>query len=943
MKHSPSVIAAVILLLFSVSCSAQEKAKPAQSWSLGTLLPVNPNVKIGKLDNGITYYIMKNAKPEKRAELRLAVNAGSILEADDQQGLAHFCEHMAFNGTTHFKKDQLVKYLESIGTRFGNDLNAGTSFDETVYMLQIPTDKEEILNQGFQVLEDWAHNVTFDDDEIDKERGVILEEMRLGTGAGQRIRDKQFPVIFKGSKYAERLPIGKEDILKHFKHETLKKFYHDWYRPELMAVVAVGDFDPAAIEKKIVEHFSRVPKPDHPVARPATPVPGNAQTLYTIATDPEATGASIRILVKHDPLKEKKVVDYRRTMIENLATTMLNERLDELRQQSNPPFIGAYSYYGNYVRAKDMYTIGAQVENNGVARGLETILTEGYRVRKHGFTETELERAKTNLLRRWEEMYNERDKTNSDNFAEEDVRNFLEEEPIPGIEAEYSLHKKYTPSVTLAEVNKLAAEWFTDENMVVALSMPEKKGVAVPTEKDLADVFAAVKKKTIEPYVDKVSDKPLVVVPPNGATIAGEKKDADLGTTEWSLSNGIRVVLKPTDFKNDEILFGAISPGGNSLTDAKNYLSGSMAAGIIDESGLGDFDAIQLRKALTGKVVNVSPFISDQQEGLSGSAAPKDLETMFQLIYMYFRETRKDTTAFNSNMSRMKAMLENYGAMPEAVFSDTVRTTLAQYHPLRKPLTVKRLEEVDLDALYKVYRDRFSDASDFTFLFVGSFDPEKIKPMVLQYLGALPAIHRKEKGKDLGDRMPDYKLEKVVKKGIAQKSMVLLFMNGPFEWTLENRYDLSSLAEILKIKLREEIREEKGGTYGVGANASANRYPRSEYRVVIQFGCNPERVDELVKTTFDVLKKIVETGASEEDVKKVQEIQRREREKNLKENEFWLGRLQSALSNEDDPREILRYNQLVDGLTAETIRKTAAKYLTLDNYQKFVLLPEEKK
>jgi zinc protease len=451
-----------------------------------------------------------------------------------------------------------------------------------------------------------------------------------------------------------------------------------------------------------------------------------------------------------------------------------------------------------------------------------------------------------------------------------------------------------------------------------------------------------VRNKTVDAYVDNVANKPLVEVPESKATITETKEAKDLGLTMWTLSNGIHVVVKPTDFKNDEVLFGAYSPGGLSLLPPAEYVSGTVAASIVDQSGIGDFDATQLRKALTGKTVNVTPTMSDLQEGFSGNAAPKDIETMFQLIYMYFSKTRKDTVAYQSFMKRIRSMLENMGARPESVFSDTVAVTMASYHPLRKPMNLKRLEEVDLDVAYKVYLDRFADASGFTFVFVGNVTPEKLQPLVVRYLGALPASKRGETWKDMGVRVPEGKVEKTVNKGIDKKGLVLMTFTGAFEWNVKNRYILTSLGELLKIKLREEVREEKGGTYGVGVGASGTRYPRSEYRITINFGCNPDRVDELVSTANEVLKKVIAGGASAADIGKIQEIQRREREKSLKENGFWMGRLLTSYANNDDPAEMLQYNALVDGLNSDALKAAAAKYITLDTVKKFVLMPEKK-
>ncbi|MFA6234719.1 MAG: pitrilysin family protein, partial [Bacteroidota bacterium] len=482
----------ILMLLFCAApllLFAQENEIHASSPGLGSLLPINPKIRMGKLENGMKYYIMQNKKPENRAALRLAVNAGSVMETDEQQGLAHFCEHMAFNGTKNFEKNELVQYLESIGMRFGGDLNAYTSFDETVYMLELPMDDPAKVTKGMQVLVDWASNLSFDDEEIDKERGVIIEEWRSRNGAGARIRDKQFPILLKGSMYADRLPIGKPEILRTFKYETIKQFYHDWYRPDMMSIVAVGDFDVNAVEGQIKQMFGSIPARENPKPRPVFDVPDHDELLFAIATDKEATGTSLTLYHKMNPTVDRKVSDYRKSMIEQLYSQMLNDRYSEMLQKKDPPFLNAYSGQGGFVRAKDVYMLGASTTEDGVLRGFEALLTEAKRVKDHGFTASELERAKTNVLRGMEQSYNEREKTRSESHASEFVRNFLTEEPIPGIEMEYELYKKYLPTISIREVNKLTADLMLVKNRVVSLSMPEKDGVAVPTEAQLRPVM----------------------------------------------------------------------------------------------------------------------------------------------------------------------------------------------------------------------------------------------------------------------------------------------------------------------------------------------------------------------------------------------------------------------------------------------------------------------
>ena len=918
---------------------AAQKSMPSTDRS--AMLPLDPNVTVGKLSNGLTYYIRKNAKPEKRAELRLVVHAGSVLEDPDQRGLAHFVEHMAFNGTKNYKKHEIVGFLESIGMRFGADLNAYTSCDETVYMLQLPTGEKPILDKGIQILEEWAHNVSFDPVEIDKERGVVIEEWRLGRGAESRMSDKQFPVMFHNSQYAERLPIGKKEILEKFSHETLKKFYSDWYRPDLMAVVAVGDFDKADVERMIKEHFSRIPSPSNPRKRTMFTIPDHDETLYTIATDHEATRSGVSLLYKHVDKKEVKVEDYRGWLVDGLYNQMFNQRLYELTQQPNPPFLFAQSAKYSFNGVKEMYNLTAGVANNGIEKGLEAMLAEAARIRKFGFTQSELDRTKTEMLRSFEQLYKERDKMESGNFANEYIQHFLEGVPAPGVDYEFELYKKYVPSVTLDEVNALATSMITDKNRVVIVNAPEKEGVKVPTVDQLKSVMASASSKSVTAYVDNVSNQPLLKAKPAAGKVTSTKKVADVGVTEWTLSNGVRVIMKPTDFQNDEVLFTSFSPGGNSLSSDKDFIPASISSTVVAQGGVGSFDQIALQKLLTGKAVSVSPSISELQEGISGSASTKDIETMFQLIYLYFTEPRMDENAFLAFKSQMQGSLQNRSSRPESAFQDTIQVTMGQYHPRREPWTESMLEKLDLKKSFDFYRDRFADAGDFTFVLVGNFDPEVIKPMVETYLGGLPSKGRKESWKNLGIKPPSGVVSKSVAKGVEPKSQVRMMFTGPFEWNRPNRLVIQAMMNVVDIRLRESLREDKAGAYSPGGFAQTTHYPESQYNITVYFGCAPDRVDELVGATTDVITELKKNGPLAEDLQKVKEILLRERETNIQKNQYWLNVLQFYYLNEEDPTQVIRDEKLIHEITADQIQEAAKKYFNMDNYIKAVLYPEK--
>lgn len=937
---SISYIIIILLFLLNLTLIAQPKDS---SIDFTSKIPQDTSVIIGHLENGLTYYIRKNSKPEKRAELRLAVNAGSILENDDQQGLAHFAEHMAFNGTKNFKKQEIVNFLESVGMRFGPELNAYTSFDETVYMLQLPTDTAGILEKGFNILEDWAHNVSYENSEIDKERGVVIEEWRQGRGAEARMRDKQLPVIFKDSKYAQRLPIGKKDIIEKFDYDKVKKFYREWYRPELMAVVAVGDFDVRKVEDMIKKEFSQIPKsPASSTERKFFPVPDQKEDLFAIASDKEASRSGVSVYFMRKMEKETTIGDLRKKLIEDLYDLMLNERLYELSQKADPPFLGAGSDHFDICRTKSAYAVSAAVKDNGILQGLESILREVERVKRFGFTVGELDRVKKDLLSQIEQSYNERNKTESANLAGDYVYSYLWNETSSGIENEYYLYNKLIPGVSLEEVNKIAQneEAISKNNRVIVVNSPEKEGIKVPTEKELSSIFEIVKKENILAYVDTLKNEDLLKPANSEGKIVSENEIRELGITELKLSNGIKVVLKPTDFKNDEIQFTAFSRGGNSLASDDKFISAATATSIVSESGVGKFSQVDLQKMLAGKIVNVNPWISDIQEGFSGSSSTKDIESLFKLVNLYFTSPRKDSSAFKSYLSKMKAYFENRSASPRSALQDTLTVTLSNYHFRYKPWTVETLKKIDLDDAYKFFKDRFSDAGDFTFIFVGNFDLPQIKPFIQTYLGSLPSQGRKENFADIGKKYPTGVIKKIVKKGQEPQSQVVLGFTGPFNWNSQNIYNLSALSGALDIKLREVIREDKGGTYGVSVSRNYSRFPRENYIFSISFGCDPKNAEELTKAVFSQIDSIKKFGIGEIYVKKIKEIQIRTRETELRRNEFWLNNLSSYYFNDIDPKQIFNFDQFVSKLSAKDIQESAQKYLNENNYVKVVLYPE---
>jgi zinc protease len=911
-----------------------------QSHELDRRLSFDPEVTVDSLDNGLHYYIRVNSRPEKRAELRLVLNAGSVLEDEDQRGLAHFVEHMAFNGTEGFPRQELVDYLERAGMRFGPDLNAYTSFDETVYRLQVPTDSAELLPTAFQILEEWAHRLTFDPDMVDGERGVVIEEWRMGRGADARMLDQQFPILFQGSQYARRLPVGDKEAIQSFDLEALERYYRDWYRPDLMAVIAVGDFDRAAVERMIREHFSALSTPKVPRPRPEYQVPDHDETRIAIAADKEATQSQISIYYKQPLRKIRSAGAYRRMIVERLYNRMLNDRLFELTQQPDPPFLYGSSGQGRLIRSKEVYVLGAAVRDGGVTRGLEALLTEAERVARYGFTATELERHKVELWRIMERSYAERDKTNSSEYAYEYANAFLTGDPVPGVEAEYEMHLRFLPGIMLQEVNQLAREWLVDRNRVILVSAP-KNEVPLPSEGALMAAFDVVKGSEIAPYVDEVEDSPLVAEPPAPGQIVGEHRDDPLGVTVWELSNGARVILKPTDFKDDEVLFRASSPGGTSLAPDRDYIAASTAADVVSVGGLGTFSLVELQKKLAGKVASVSPSIGPLYESMAGSASPDDLETLFELIYLTFTSPRRDSTAYLAYRTQMEAILSNRRVSPADAFQDTLTVTLTQHHFRTRPPTSDVYKEMDLEKSLEFYRDRFSDAGDFTFVFVGSFAVPRLRPLVEHYIASLPSNGRVETWRNIGITPPKGVVERVVRNGMEPKSQTHIVFTGPLEFNRENAYLLCALAEVLQIRLRERLREELGGTYSVTVGGVSERDPVPSYSMRISFGADPERLDELAAVVFQEIDSLKIRGATATDVEKVRESERRTLETKLKENNYWLWQLLTADRLDMDPYGVVDNSDLIDALTPETVQEAARKYLLSDNYVRVSLYPAE--
>lgn len=943
MKISGLTSATLLSLLF-LACSP--KIGNQSTETANTIIPKDSSVIIGTLSNGLTYYIRKNVEPKNRAELYLVNKIGSIVENDDQLGLAHFTEHMAFNGTRDFPKNELISYLQKAGVRFGADLNAYTGFDQTVYQLPLPTDSTAVFEKGFDILANWAGYVTFDDKEIDQERGVIVEEDRQrGKNAQERMTKQLLPVLLANSRYAERLPIGKLEILNNFKYETIKQFYKDWYRPNLQAVIAVGDFDVAKVEQLIKDNFSDLSNPENERKREEYTLPGNAEPLVKIVTDPEFPYNIASVTYKHPEIVETTEADLKTKIKTNLINTMLSNRLTEIVQKGNAPFIFAQSNYGSFqgglANLDAFNSTAVSKDAKGLEAALKAVITENVRMKTFGFTITELERAKTNMQTAVEKQFAEKDKTKSAVFVQKYVSAFLKGQAIPSIDYIHEFYTKNLQDIALEEINKLAATFVTDSNMIAMVQAPEKEKENLPSEATLLTWIKSAG-ENVQPYVDNVVNKPLMATKPKAGTIVNEKKVDEIGVTELTFSNGLKVILKPTDFKNDQILFTATSKGGTSLSSDEDFRSAQMADQLVSESGIADFNESELGKLLTGKVASVSPFIGTYSEGVSGSANPKDLETALQLAYLYFTAPRKDESVLKTQLESMQTVLSNRLTQPTAVFQDTATAVLNSYKKRAQQITIPELSEIDLDKAIAFYKTRFANAADFTFTFVGNFKPDEIKPLLATYLGGLPANGNKETFKDLGLEPLSGEITKKVYKGLEDKANVSLVYHGNYNYSDKENLQLDALKAILEIKILERLREKESGVYSPRVNVSYDKEPKSLYNIVISFSCASANVDKLIAASMDEVAQLQKNGASADDIQKFKAEEVRQLELQLRDNNFWLGYLQNAYTENEDPKKVLTYTKTLTEVDNASTKAAASKYLNKNNFIKLILLPEKK-
>ena len=931
------LIVVMLVVLFT-------KLSMAQAFKLNDKLPVDSEVKVGKLSNGLTYYIRKNVKPEKKVQLRLVVNAGSVLEDADQQGLAHVMEHMNFNGLKHFPKNELESYLQSIGVKFGADLNAYTSFDETVYILPIPTDNQDKIEKGFTILEDWAFNALLDTTEINKERGVVLEESRLGKGASERMGKKYYPVLFNGSTYASRLPIGKDSIIQNFKASSLERFYKTWYRPDLMAVVVVGDIDPAVAEQEIIKHFGSYHNPVKELPRPSLiPIAERKENVGMVLTDKEQPYNIVQI---YDHIeKSNRIInwgDYKTALIENLFNSLMNQRLDELRQQANPPFLYGTTSLSSFIRGYRALTSVAVVGDKPTKDAVDAIVSTIESVRKFGFLSTELERAKSSLLNATEKAFNNNGKMESGSLVNEYVNNFLSGTPIIGITRRYNFVKQVLPTITLEELNALSKEMESKQGKFALMLASEKSAGQLPSNAALLKILAEAHQLPIKAYEEKAIASALIDKLPTAGKVVTEAKNSVLGTTDFTLSNGITVTIKPTDFKNDEIRMDASRLGGSYNFGLADKQNAENACSIVDAMGVKDLSPTQIRKFLSGKTISVQPYLNTNDEGIEGSSSLKDFETFLQLVNLYFTQPRKDLELFQSYINSQKSFIKNMKSNPNSYFADTVEKIKYNNSPWANGIPdTADYNKINVDRVLNIYKEVFGNAYGMHFTFVGNVDIVKVKPLLELYLGSLPAKQKENKFTDIGLRPVKGIVEATIAKGAAKKSLVNIIFTGNAVYSKYENLKLQALIEVLNIKIIEQLREEMSGIYGGGMTGEISKLPYSNYTVKVSFPCGPENVDKLTKALFDLIKVAKDKGVEQKDLDKVKETFKKQNEDDLTRNNHWLGELSAAWTYQDDPTWILAYAKKVEGLTIADVQEAAQKYLNLNNYIKAVLNPEK--
>ena len=915
--------------------------------NLNESIPVSSEVEIGKLDNGLTYYLQNNEKPDDIVELRMVVNTGSVMEDNDQLGLAHFLEHMAFNGTKSFEKNDIISYLQSIGVEFGADLNAYTSFDETVYILPIPSENYDDLDKGFQILKEMIFDMTLYSEDIDAERGVVAEEYRTTLGAQWRMIKKYLPEMMYGSKYAERLPIGTKESIETFKHESLRRFYKDWYRPDLMALIVVGDIEVSTMKELVTKYFKDVPKSTNPRERVVYSLPNHPDTKISSVSDNEAFVNTVQIMYKdfEDSAPMTSIGDFKSYLIDRLFSNMINARLDELASSSKPPFLGASSSYSSgFARTKKMYSSNATSTNKeSLPTTIEAILTENKRVSQHGFLQSELDRAKENILTSLENQVKEKGKQNSGRLVNQYIRHFLEGEPIPGSEWEFETAKSLFDEIKLEEVSLRINDYIHSENMVVVVEQKEEEGKDVLDDESILKIMEKVENTQVIAYQESELRSDLIEDIPEAGSIVSKDYDKKLDVTTLVLSNGVKVTYKQTDFKNDQILFSSYSKGGSSLLSNEDLKPVEIALQLNAnaQAGYGGLSVSELEKVMSGNTASVSSSVGQFSETLSGSSTPKDISSLFQMIYLHHTGLNKNADYFNAFINNVKGFYKGILSNPEFYFQIAVaeEKNIGNERYLGFPGD-KDFDAISYDKTFDFHVDRFADANDFSYYFVGNFDPDNLEQLAETYLGSLPANSDEDEIVIPEFRQEDVFNEFIVKKGTDPKSFVNIDWIEDVAYDRDVSFAASALADVVTNKLIEKLREDESGVYGVGARSSFIEIPYPQFSFSIVFPCGPEKAKDLTNFSLELIENIKKNGIVEEDLNKVKESRRVDHKENIEQNSYWLSYLRNTDRNNRDPYRLYNYLDRVNDLTVEDLQNVALQYLD-ENYFLAILYPEE--
>lgn len=936
MKQLRILFSMLIFMGLTLNLTAQQMPK----------VPIDDKVRYGKLDNGLTYYIRHNEKPKDRAEFFIAQNVGAILENDDQNGLAHFLEHMAFNGTTNFPDKMIIEYFESIGVKFGSNINAYTSLDETVYNLSdVPTIRQSVVDSALLVLHDWSGCIALLGEEIDAERGVILEEWRTGAGADRRMWKESNYLKYPNSQYAKRDVIGDTAVIKNFDHETIRAFYRKWYRPDLQAILVVGDVDVDYIEGKIKTMFADISAKENAGERPIYPIHDNVEPLISVVKDPEARMTRIELEYKHDAMPtemKESIMGYMIELVNDFTYTIMGYRFDELTQKADAPFVYGMAYYGDLVKSKDAFQMLAVPKEGQETEGMRALMMEAEKLKRFGFTHAEVDRAKIEILKSLETAYKERDNQENKKLVRKYVRHYLDGENIPSAEWEYTTAQALMPNITTEMINEIVTKYVTDENMIISFMAPDKPTVMIPSEAQILEILAEVKASEIEFVEEETIQKDLISKAPKLGKIKKTTYNQEFGTTTWLLKNGITVVFKPTDFKSDEILMNAFSEGGFSkVKDANDLVTANLTSTIVANNGLGDFSQIELNKVLTGKVASVTPTISNYDEGFRGESSVEDFETMLQLVYLYFTAPRKDNEAYEALVNMFKTSLANSASDPRKTFQDSVSVMLSNHHPRSVVLNLEALDKLNQDKALEIFKDRFAMPADFTFVFTGNIDveSEEVKTAVLTYLGGLKSKKKKESFTDHKMYYPRGLVENHFARPMQiTKASNFILYSGHLPYNMENLVTMNALGNVLSMRYLESIREKEGGSYGVGVRGSLNRTPVNQAAVLMQFDTDPDKQAHLMSIIHKEVDEIIANGPRLDDLQKVKENMLKKISEDLKDNRWWSRIISSYYT--DDLNYITDYQAAVESLSPKSLQAILQKIVEQGNVLEVVMKPE---